>query len=779
MSYPTTFGKYLLLERINVGGMAEVFKAKAFGVEGFERILAIKRILPNMADDEEFINMFIDEARIAVQLSHANVVPIYELGKFENQYYIAMEYVPGRDLRQVLDRFRKRDQTLPIPAAAFITSKICEGLDYAHRKADASGRPMNLIHRDVSPQNILVSYEGSVKITDFGIVKAEDRASKTQAGVLKGKFGYMSPEQVRGLEIDSRSDIFAVGILLYEMVTGKRLFIGESDFSTLEKVRNAEVVPPSQHNPAVSEAFEAVMLKALARERDERYGSAAELHDDLQQFLIEDNTVFTSKRLAALMKEEYAEEIHNDLQKMEEFMRLPPPTSQEALVAHEHLAAPTGDWSADARAEKTVIFESGFADDMAEAQTLIAQEGALGPLPPRAADESSVSQGGHTSPDPPVSPPRRRSFGLVVAVGLLLLASLGAAVGYLVLNAGVGVGTLVVTATPAEEINIFLDGVLIGQKSPLVHANVPVGEHRLLARATGYKDKVYRFDLAAGAPAEIKVDLERSAAQVGDAIVEITSDPDQASVYMGGLPLGVTPYTLHTSDTSHPIILEVGKPGYTTRVVTVMFGPNEKRKTLHVKLLAVGAPPPGQGGEGKGSPAKLFVRSRPERAKVYLGGVLRGTTPLELADLDSRQVYALEVEKDGFRPHEENLRMGGRTTVVLNIDLQREGSRKGKRLGGHDRDLDREGGGGGGGGGSGCGGSGGKLSVMALDVGDCKVTVGKQSLGGAPMFKKDSPVGRCVIEVKCPGGKRYQTTRILRAGDEEKIIIKPDDWLEK
>ncbi|HET6346597.1 MAG TPA: serine/threonine-protein kinase, partial [Myxococcota bacterium] len=346
MSYPTTFGKYLLLERINVGGMAEVFKAKAFGVEGFERILAIKRILPNMADDEEFINMFIDEARIAVQLSHANVVPIYELGKFENQYYIAMEYVPGRDLRQVLDRFRKRDETLPIPAAAFITAKICEGLDYAHRKADASGRPMNLIHRDVSPQNILMSYEGAVKITDFGIVKAEDSASKTQAGVLKGKFGYMSPEQVRGLEIDRRSDIFAVGILLYEMVTGKRLFIGESDFSTLEKVRNAEVVPPSQHNPAVTEALEAVMLKALARERDERYGSAAELHDDLQQFLIEDNTVFTSKRLAALMKEEYSEEINNDLHKMEEFMRLPPPTSQEAQVAHEHLAAPTGDWSA-------------------------------------------------------------------------------------------------------------------------------------------------------------------------------------------------------------------------------------------------------------------------------------------------------------------------------------------------------------------------------------------------------------------------------------------------
>src|SRR5688572_7186874 len=178
--HPTAFGKYLMLERVNVGGMAEVYKAKTFGVEGFERILAIKRILPNMADDDEFINMFVDEARISVQLSHANIVQIYELGKYDNQYYIAMEYVPGRDLRQFLDRLRKKGEQLPLPAVAFVISKVCDGLDYAHRKADPAGRAMNVIHRDVSPQNILVSYEGAVKVTDFGIAKAEDRASKTQ-----------------------------------------------------------------------------------------------------------------------------------------------------------------------------------------------------------------------------------------------------------------------------------------------------------------------------------------------------------------------------------------------------------------------------------------------------------------------------------------------------------------------------------------------------------------------------------------------------------------------
>ncbi|MFZ9890012.1 MAG: serine/threonine protein kinase, partial [Myxococcota bacterium] len=204
--YPVRFGKYVLLERVNVGGMAEVFKAKTFGVAGFERILAIKRILPSLVDDQEFIHMFIDEARIAVQLNHTNIAQIYELGKQGPHYYIAMEYLPSRDLRSILDRLRSAGQLMPIAQAAYITAKICEGLDYAHRRRDPAGAPMNIIHRDVSPQNILVTYEGDIKVIDFGIAKAANRASKTQAGVLKGKFGYMSPEQVRGLPIDRRSD---------------------------------------------------------------------------------------------------------------------------------------------------------------------------------------------------------------------------------------------------------------------------------------------------------------------------------------------------------------------------------------------------------------------------------------------------------------------------------------------------------------------------------------------------------------------------------------------
>ncbi|ATB40686.1 serine/threonine protein kinase [Cystobacter fuscus] len=330
MKKPTLFGKYLLLERINVGGMAEVFTAKAFGVEGFERILAIKKILPTMAEDDEFITMFIDEARISVQLNHANIVHIHELGKHEDTYFIAMEYVPGRDLRTILERYRRRKEIMPTAQAVFLASKICEGLDYAHRKKDARGQDLNIIHRDISPQNILISYEGEVKLIDFGIAKAANRSQKTQAGILKGKFGYMSPEQVRGLPIDRRSDIFAVGVILYEMLTGERLFVGESDFSTLEKVRNAEVPAPRQFNPNIPAGLEKVLMKALSGEADTRYQWGSDLQEDLMRFLLAGDAIYSSKHLSAYMKEVFAEDILREAEKMERYASIERPEQIEA-----------------------------------------------------------------------------------------------------------------------------------------------------------------------------------------------------------------------------------------------------------------------------------------------------------------------------------------------------------------------------------------------------------------------------------------------------------------
>jgi serine/threonine protein kinase len=329
---PIQFGKYWLLDRVNVGGMAEVWQAKAFGVEGFERLLAVKRILPNIAEDEEFVTMFIDEAKIAVQLNHANICQIFDLGKVDDSYFIALEFVHGKDVRALYDRCKVKapelsdgSQAMPVAQACFIIMKACEGLDYAHNKRDPQGKEVGLVHRDVSPQNVLISYEGEVKLIDFGIAKAAGKASKTQQGILKGKFGYMSPEQVRGLPLDRRSDIFSLGIVLYELLTGERLFIGESDFSTLEKVRNVEILPPSTYNRRISEELERIVMKALAKDVDDRYQNAIDLHDDLQAFMYTAGEFYSRKDLAAWMKRVWAKEIEEESAKLEQYRHMPVP----------------------------------------------------------------------------------------------------------------------------------------------------------------------------------------------------------------------------------------------------------------------------------------------------------------------------------------------------------------------------------------------------------------------------------------------------------------------
>jgi len=327
---PTPFGKYCLLERISVGGMAEVFRAKTFGVQGFSKRIAIKRILPNMAEDSEFVTMFIDEAKIAAQLNHSNICQIYELGKIGKFHYIAMEHIHGKNLLQLQNRFRKGGEAMPPHMAAYVMQKVCEGLDYAHRKKDHNFVDLNVVHRDVSPQNVIVSFDGEVKIIDFGIAKASSRSTRTQVGVLKGKFGYMSPEQVRGLPLDRRSDVFAAGTVLYEILTAQRLFNAESDFATLEQVRKVDIDPPRAINPKIPEGLERITLKALTRDRDQRYQWGREVAEDLARFLQAYRPGYSAKDLADWMRGSYAEELEGEKEKLEFFSRI---RSQKDLLA--------------------------------------------------------------------------------------------------------------------------------------------------------------------------------------------------------------------------------------------------------------------------------------------------------------------------------------------------------------------------------------------------------------------------------------------------------------
>jgi serine/threonine protein kinase len=254
-----------------------------------------------------------------VQLTHANIAQIFDLGKVDDSYFIALEYIHGKDLRAIFNRCRSRNERVPVAMACYATMKLCEGLDYAHNKRDAFGQFLNLVHRDVSPQNIIVSYDGEVKIIDFGIAKAAGKAGKTQAGILKGKFGYMSPEQVQGLEIDRRSDVFGVGICLYELLTGERLFVAETDFATLEKVRKVDIAPPSHFNRQIPEELEQIVLKALARDREQRHQTAMQLHDELQAFMYASGNFFARRDLSLYMHRVFAEEIQKESARDKEY----------------------------------------------------------------------------------------------------------------------------------------------------------------------------------------------------------------------------------------------------------------------------------------------------------------------------------------------------------------------------------------------------------------------------------------------------------------------------
>ena len=301
---PIQFGKYTLYERIGRGGMADVFKGRIQGPGGFERVFVVKRILPHLSDDPAFIKMFVDEAKLSARLNHPNVVQIFELGSVEGEYFISMEYIPGHDLAETTRAIWKKAGPPRVDMVAYVGREMCRALGYAHGLTDERGNPLGMIHRDVSPSNVMLSYEGAVKLLDFGIAKAlGDTQDNTNSGTLKGKYAYMAPEQTEGDNVDHRIDIFAAGIVMHEVLTGRRLFKGANDLQTIERVRRCEVRPPSQFNPAVPPEMDAILLKALARNRDDRYQDAGEMADELDQIVHAWH--FTPAHLTSILRENF------------------------------------------------------------------------------------------------------------------------------------------------------------------------------------------------------------------------------------------------------------------------------------------------------------------------------------------------------------------------------------------------------------------------------------------------------------------------------------------
>lgn len=613
MQKPDIFGRYLLIERVSVGGMAEVFKAMTVGLSGFKKTLAIKRVLPNISEDESFVKMFVDEANIAGQLHHANVAQIYDLGSVDNSYFIAMEYVEGKDLRSIFDKVRKSKRPIPVDMAAFVCAQLLAGLDYAHRKKDDANNPMNIVHRDVSPPNILLSYDGDVKLIDFGIAKAAKKASKTQAGVLKGKFSYMSPEQIRGLTVDGRSDVFSVGIVLYEMLAHKRLFVGESDFETLEKVRGMEVDPPSEINEAVPEELDRIVLKALKRDLKERYQSAEEMQHDLQRYLYSHTPVFTERSLSTWMTEVFETEFKLAKERMTEIENL---NLNELGINLEHLNR------AKVNSLKT--------DETKPAKTK--NETNL----KRRSKENTKFTTIDIENDLPVSSIRLKT--VMLSIILLSFAIAGwyfldkSPQNTITLGNNGESGSVVFLANVKDAQVIFRNNTLCS--TPCKINDFWAGEHEVTFKHSGMLDKVENFSLNPAQSIKIAAKLIKTEDAPGSLIVR--TYPEDAIISVNGEKQKQTsPLSLDGLKTGRLYTITIEKPGYQKieeRIVLNKNGINRRDFTLAPLTPSVA------------------ISSKPDKAEIYLDRKNTGkTTPARLDQLEDGKRYFLELKLKGYK----------------------------------------------------------------------------------------------------------------------------------
>ena len=538
-----TYGRYQLLKKLATGGMAQIYLARQSGPEGFEKLLVVKRILPHLAENEDFITMFLDEARIAARLNHPNIVQIFDLGAQDDSFFIAMEYIHGEDVRRVWKHAERLGEALPIALICRVIIEACAGLDYAHKKTDPSGRPLGIVHRDISPQNILVSFEGGVKVVDFGIAKAADQATVTRSGVLKGKYSYMSPEQASGQPIDHRTDIFALGVVMYELLTGSRLFKRPSDIQTLNAVIECKVPRPSEVSRRVPADLETLVLKALARDRNHRFTDARQLGNALEDWLLSNKLPSSSTALAEFMQRLYAERLARE----QEEGRLLVETV-EASRGEEPLATPTLDSVKRAGRPQRATGSSASRRELeptaAERPAGRSSQSLSRKLVERPS-ETRVREPTEASLPTQSNRPPRWPW---IAATLFALAVLGGALAFVATRPGPGAG-FSLDSTPSGATVSAAGKTLC--TTPCVVDGLPAGDLSLTVslegrpaqvRATALRDGVHELLLPVTfeAPAPPAIDAGTDLAPVA-VRVQLSSDPEGARVLLDGQPAGTTP----------------------------------------------------------------------------------------------------------------------------------------------------------------------------------------------------------------------------------------------
>ena len=597
-----SFGKYTLLERIAVGGMAEIYRAKTEGLGGFEKLLAIKRLHPNFGREHDVTQMLVDEARIAVHLTHANIAQIFDLGQIDSQYFIAMEYIDGVDLHQVNKKMLEAGGKVPVPALVFVVAEACAGLHYAHTRTDSDGRPLQIVHRDVSPQNIMISIEGEVKLVDFGIAKAELRAQQeTQHGIIKGKFYYMAPEQAHGHHVDARTDVFAAGMVLYEILAGKNPYADLEEYELLKAVRKVDIPKVSAVRSGVDPALERIVTKATQRDPTYRFESARELQVALMEYLDQHHGPYRRLELAKFVGSvaEDPESVAADAQDSQVMSRVEYAASESSVIfdpgtpiTRERDAIPSSEnpFSDDEPTELWVPDAPTPAMDTDVARDELPE---LAPTRPsqgvRGAQEQPQQDGGDSSDDFADRPKTvRKSIEDPPLAGKLLdsieRSHLIAAAVVLVVLVGGGIALLTIGD---------------GEDAP----------------AEGSDASVMNFAASEASGAADRRD------------VAVQTTPTNAQVYLDGELRGTTPLTLEALPAGKSHTLQISKNGYQTLEETIQ--PSTETNVLEFELV-----------EGGGV---LKVTTYPPNAQVSVDGKPAGRAPVVVPGVsrtDSHRIVA-------------------------------------------------------------------------------------------------------------------------------------------
>ncbi len=597
---PKQFGKYTLLRKLAAGGMAEIFLALHRSMAGFEKLVVIKRILPAMNQDKAFIDMLLHEARIAATLSHPNIVQIFDVGQVDGTYYIAMEHIHGEDIRSIVRGMRRKGVTeFPLEHALAIGLGVSAGLAYAHDKRDLEGRPIGIVHRDISPQNVVITFTGDVKIVDFGIAKSEKVEEEHKDGQLKGKVPYMSPEQAAGKELDARSDIFAVGVVLFELTTGKRLFKGNSELETLRLILESDYPSPAQIRPDYPPQLERIVMRALAKRREDRYQTAREMQADLEAFVREERIAVSTVSLTHWMQMLFEEKLAQQNEALQDIKQLA-----------DVIAAQQKEWDPTATVTGTL------------SAPLITQTF--------------------------VEPPRRSNAPIVAGVAVALVAAAGAF--FAMSNKkgsdlGGSAGATTALAQPADvqrgfvEIvtdppgcAIWVNGDLRNEMSPAKVEQLPFGrEIELKLTKEGLEAYREKLTLSAEAPSK-KVDVKMRA---GSVTVVLKVDPPP-TIWLDGQPWKGDRGKIENLSAGEEHKLVLSATGFVPKTITFSAQQGET-KTIEERLVrsdgagtaSTGAGSSGPAATGGGGTGKVRINSKGGFCNVSVNGAAAGSTPTE------------------------------------------------------------------------------------------------------------------------------------------------------